>query len=565
VAGPIIDDRTVRRGYLKPAFGNDLEDDVNRLRTTLDGIDSDVGSALATADAARLSAEGATLAAQDAQADAASASAKADSSSGTVMVTANDLAPENLAAKLGAVNTGLVTFTVESPGGDEKLLIGIRGASTTANGVARFANDAEAIAGTATNVGMTPRGAALLLAAGQSVKRVLRTSAVQVGAAERTQFIDVPSGSFTLPFAAAATLGDGWYCWIRNSGSGDVTLDPSGTELIDGTAGYKMYPGEVRLVMCDGVELRTLLLQGFSKLFTASDTLVRAPGYAAYDLDMIGGGGGGAGGGTRTSTAQDIYAGGGGGGGMRRRKRVHAAEIGATETVTIGAGGAGGAGAASGSNQLAGSPGADGGASSVGAWAEAPGGKGGTPGGSGGLNNGGKGGEIAVLAAHPGFAGMGSVSAGTAPALPEHGGGGGGRSGESWNAPGPGGMSLDGGPGGGGGGGGNPTTGAFSSAYAGAQGGIPWNGGGASIGGGPAGGIAGGSGANGGPGGWGAHGAEALQGTGGGGGGGGGQAGGRGGDGGRGAGGGGGGAGHTGAGGAGGNGGAGAVRVTGIL
>ena len=66
------------------------------------------------------------------------------------------------------------------------------------------------------------------------------------------------SGTFTLSVTAASTLGDGWYCWLRNTSNGDVTVDPASTEQIDGAATYVLKPGFTVLVACDGTAFTTL-------------------------------------------------------------------------------------------------------------------------------------------------------------------------------------------------------------------------------------------------------------------------------------------------------------------
>lgn len=188
----------------------------------------------------------------------------------------------------------------------------------------------------------TINGSSLLgsgdIAAGASVVRSARTSNTILAAADKGTLIDITSGTFTQTFTAAATLGSGWYCYIRNSGTGDITLDPNGSETIDGLTSYVMYPGEVRLVQCDGTAFYSVVLNAFAKTFTASGTFTKPPGYS-YFKGMLWGGGAGAKWGTFFDGSNTNYykMPGGGGGCMPIQKR--ASDLAASESVTIGAGG----------------------------------------------------------------------------------------------------------------------------------------------------------------------------------------------------------------------------------
>lgn len=91
-----------------------------------------------------------------------------------------------------------------------------------------------------------------------SVPYVAKTGAYTVLSADKGKLIDCTSGTFTLSFSAAATIGADWYAYIRNSGTGEITLDPDGSETIDGVATIKLFPGETRLVQCDASALRSI-------------------------------------------------------------------------------------------------------------------------------------------------------------------------------------------------------------------------------------------------------------------------------------------------------------------
>jgi hypothetical protein len=167
-----------------------------------------------------------------------------------------------------------------------------------------------------------------------------RTSDTTLVAADRGYLVDITSGTFTQTFSTAAGLGSGWWVYLRNSGTGDITLDPSGAETIDGLATFIMYPGEARLIQSDGTVLRSIVVRPFSRQFNASGTFTKPPGYLQFGVRAWSGGAGGERSGSVTTQA---YGGGGGGCGDFT---ILASAIGTTATVTIAAGGstAGGAG-----------------------------------------------------------------------------------------------------------------------------------------------------------------------------------------------------------------------------
>ena len=90
-------------------------------------------------------------------------------------------------------------------------------------------------------------------------RRIIRraiTGADTAIATDRGNLLDL-SGTFTLSFSAAATLTSGWYVYLANTGTGIITLDPDGTELIDGSSTKRLYAGQSCLVQCNGTALYT--------------------------------------------------------------------------------------------------------------------------------------------------------------------------------------------------------------------------------------------------------------------------------------------------------------------
>lgn len=323
------------------------------------------------------------------------------------------------------------------------------------------------------------------LPAGSEIVRVARTSNTALATANLGNLIDITSGTFTQTFDAAATLGDGWFCYIRNSGTGDITLDPNSSETIDGLTSYIMYPGEVRLVQCDGSALRSIVLDAFAKRFSTSGTFTRPPGYTAFLATIVGGGNGGNGSTTGSG-------GNGGAAGRVLQQNFAFTDIGTTVSVTVGSGGiggtaGGGAGGAGGASLFGLASSASGGTPAAGGNGQGssnpsnPGGSGvnGPGGGGGGAYN-----STGLTGGTGGTASAGFIAGG-------NGGTGGGGAG------GVGGTGNSGLFGSGGGGGGGSAVSPFTTA-AGGTGGFPGGGGGGASGGGgltPSAGGAGGAGA----------------------------------------------------------------------
>ena len=82
-------------------------------------------------------------------------------------------------------------------------------------------------------------------------------------------------GTFNLPTAVSA--GDGWFVQLRNGGQGDLTVDPSGSELINAASTLLLQPGDSAVVVSDGVQWYTIGL-GQQAVFAFDYTTIAVTG-----------------------------------------------------------------------------------------------------------------------------------------------------------------------------------------------------------------------------------------------------------------------------------------------
>ena len=82
-------------------------------------------------------------------------------------------------------------------------------------------------------------------------------------------------GTIDLPTAVAA--GDGWFVQVRNAGQGDLTVDPSGSEQINGGSTLLLQPGDSAVIVSDGTEWYTIGL-GQQPVFAFDYTTIAVTG-----------------------------------------------------------------------------------------------------------------------------------------------------------------------------------------------------------------------------------------------------------------------------------------------
>ena len=102
-------------------------------------------------------------------------------------------------------------------------------------------------------------------------------------AADRAKMFNWTSaaGTFTLP--DPTLVGDNWFIYLRNSGSGAINADPPGLSTIDGALFLSFQPGESAIIACDGSNFYTIGF-GQSAAFAFDYTVINIPGTGTYTL-----------------------------------------------------------------------------------------------------------------------------------------------------------------------------------------------------------------------------------------------------------------------------------------
>ena len=166
--------------------------------------------------------------------------------------------------------TGQTSYT------DGQLLIG----NSTGNTLAKAALTAGA------NVTITNGPGSITIAAsgggGSSTLTISnKTGAYTVVAGDLGTIINCTSGTFTVALTAAATLGAGFNCWIWNTGTGVITIDPSGAETIDGVSTLTLRQGEGSQIVCNGTNWETgdrKTMRGYAENIATGSTRPSASG-----------------------------------------------------------------------------------------------------------------------------------------------------------------------------------------------------------------------------------------------------------------------------------------------
>jgi hypothetical protein len=162
-------------------------------------------------------------------------------------------------------NPGAFTFTVKDNGGNtivavpaglsyQVYLIG----NSTVNGTWRStqyaAGTSSATAGSLVGAGIK----AISTTLNQSMSVTTLNSNYAIGDADRSEAFVWTGGAGALTLPASGTVGNDWFCHIRNGGTGAITVTPTGSELINGSVNLTFNPGDSAIVICDGSSFFTI-------------------------------------------------------------------------------------------------------------------------------------------------------------------------------------------------------------------------------------------------------------------------------------------------------------------
>jgi hypothetical protein len=89
------------------------------------------------------------------------------------------------------------------------------------------------------------------------------------------------AGVLTLP--VAATAGNNWFCYLRNSGDGAIVATPQGSNLINEGATVSFQPGDSAIIACDGIDFYTIGF-GQNAVFAFDYTVIDVSGTGNYTL-----------------------------------------------------------------------------------------------------------------------------------------------------------------------------------------------------------------------------------------------------------------------------------------
>ena len=189
-------------------------------------------------------------------------------------------------------NVGAYTFTVVTstgvqicaPSSGSTFQIYLTDNSTASGTWRSFQYGASASAADAANLaGLGIKAIATTL--NQSMPVSSFSSNYTAGVSDRSKAYVWTGGAGTLSLTAAPTLGNDWFLQVRNGGTGDLTIDPNSSELINGVATLTLSPGDSCIIITDGTQFWTIGF-GQSAIYAFSVLQIDVAGTGNYTLSI---------------------------------------------------------------------------------------------------------------------------------------------------------------------------------------------------------------------------------------------------------------------------------------
>ena len=117
----------------------------------------------------------------------------------------------------------------------------------------------------------------------QSVPITEFNSSYTAGATDRAKMYNWTGAGGTLTLPLPVTVGNNWFIYLRNSGSGTLVADAPGTTLINGASYVNFSPGDSAIIASDGTSLYTIGF-GQSAAYAFTFTSVNVAGTGDYTL-----------------------------------------------------------------------------------------------------------------------------------------------------------------------------------------------------------------------------------------------------------------------------------------
>jgi hypothetical protein len=117
----------------------------------------------------------------------------------------------------------------------------------------------------------------------QSVPITSFNSNYTSGASDRAKMFNWTGAGGTITLPDPTTVGNNWFIYLRNSGSGTIAADAPGSSLIDDNSFLSFQPSESAIIASDGINFYTIGF-GQSATFAFDYTVINVPGTGNYTL-----------------------------------------------------------------------------------------------------------------------------------------------------------------------------------------------------------------------------------------------------------------------------------------